>query len=1086
MKTPSFLEDHSSQIPSIQLLVNMGYEYVSPEKALQWRGGKKSSVLFENVLKTQLKTINSISRKGKVYEFSDSNINSAILSLKDLPINEGFINANAAFYDLITLGKAMEQSIDGDKKSHTLQYIDWENPKNNVYHVTEEYAVMRTGRTDTYRPDVILFINGIPTVIIECKSPSLSGTKSPTELAIEQHIRNFSKKGIRSLYIYSNLLLSIATNDGSYATTGTSKEFWAKWKEQFASKQAEINYWKELKELKNKPLKESVKDDLFAERTNGFNYARRYFDGLELEERLLTKQDELLYSLCRPERIIDIIRNYTIYDEGIKKVARYQQYFAVNDTLSRVTHFDNTGKRQGGVIWHTQGSGKSLTMVMLAQMIASSSEISNPKILLVTDRIDLDDQISDTFKKCQKEVKQAKTGTHLAELLNDKSDAIITTIINKFESAVKQCKKPFLSPDIFVMIDEGHRTQYGTFNVSMQRVFPNACFLAFTGTPLMKKEKSTASKFGGYIGHPYTVKDAVEDGAVVPLLYEGRHNLITVDEDPVNRYFDKLSEPLSDYGKANLKKKFNTISELNKTEKVIYARAWDISEHYRNFFQTESDKYKPKAQLVAPSIKTALLYKEFLDDIGKVSSEVIVTQSDQREGAEDGFYNVNEEKQREDNYFDAMIDKYGDLKRFEKSVITQFKKREHPEILIVVAKLLTGFDAPNNTVLYLCKSLKEHTLLQAVARVNRVYPGKDYGYIIDYYGNLENLDNALSTYSGLAEFDESEIEGTLTNINEEIKNLPQSHSELWDIFKTLKDKNLEPTAYEELLSPEDVRNNFYEKLRNYARLLKMALSSVDFVNNTSAKKIEVYKRDAKFFLKLRIDVKRRYNDDLAYKEFEPQIQKLINKHISTEGEIMKVTELVNIFDKEEREAEIEKITGKAAQADHIASRTVKAINVKMQEDPVYYKRLSDLIKETIEEYYLKRISEAEFLKRAKEHENNFLHGRSKDAPQELANNDVALAFYNFSKSVFNDPTLLNTKFHIETSLAVDNTVKQHIYINDNKIVEWQKNTDVVGKINISIGDALYELLKKFDIDTNWDKIDHLIEECMKVAILKYK
>ncbi len=1083
MSTPSFLEDHVSQIPALQLLINMGYQYVSPEQALEWRGQKKSHVLFENILRSQLKKINSIYRKGKVYEFSSANINTAILALKDLPIHEGFLNANATFYDLITLGKALEQRIDGDKKSHTLQYIDWANPENNVFHVTEEFPVLRTERTDTYRPDIILFINGIPTVIIECKSPSLSGVKSPIELAIEQHIRNFSKTGIRSLYVYSNLLISIATNNSSYGTTGTSKEFWAKWKEQFATKDAETNYRDTLKTLKNKALSDTDKTNLFSGR---FKYVKHYFDGLEQEERSVTKQDKLLFSLCKPERLIDLIRNFTIYDEGVKKIARYQQYFAVKDTLKRISQLDNTGKRQGGVIWHTQGSGKSLTMVMLAQMIASNSEINNPKILLVTDRIDLDDQISDTFKKCQKEVLQAKTGSHLTALLNDKNDAIITTIINKFEAAVKQCKKPFLSPNIFVMIDEGHRTQYGSFNVSMQRVFPNACFLAFTGTPLMKKEKSTAHKFGGYIGLPYTVTDAVEDGAVVPLLYEGRHNLITLNEDPINRFFDKVSEPLSEYGKIALKKKFNTINELNKAEQVIYARAWDISEHYQDFFQTQNDKYKPKAQLVAPSIKSALLYKQYLDEIGMVSSEVIVTQSDQREGTEDGFYNINEEKEREDTYFNAMIDKYGDLKRFEKSVITQFKKREHPEILIVVAKLLTGFDAPNNTILYLCKSLKEHTLLQAIARVNRVFPGKDYGYIIDYYGNLENLDNALSTYSGLANFEESELEGTLTNINEEIKKLPQAHSELWDIFKTLKDKNLEPTTYEELLSPEDIRNKFYDKLSRFARLLKMALSSVEFINSTDEKKVDLYKRDAKFFLKLRVDVKRRYNDELSYKEFEPQIQKLINKHISTEGEIMKVTELVNIFDKEEREAEIEKITGKAAQADHIASRTVKAINVKMIEDPVYYKKLADLIKETIKEYYLKRISEAEFLKRVKEYENEFLHGRSDNAPKQLINNDTALAFYNFSKSIYDNSKLLETPFHIETSLAIDNTVKDHIYLSGNKIIEWHKNDDIVGKMNIALSDALYELLKKYDLDIDWNKIDSLIEECMKVAIHKYK
>ena len=1084
MNTPSYLEDHVSQLPAIQLLINMGYHYVTPDKATQWRNGK-SQVLFEDVLRTQLKKINTIQRKGKKYDFSDANISSAILAVKDLPIQDGFINANKAFYDLITLGKAFEQSIDGDKKSHTIKYIDWEKPENNIFHVTEEYSVLRTARTDSFRPDVLLFINGIPTVIIECKSPSLGGTKSPNELAVEQHIRNFSKDGIRSLYTYSNLLMSLAVNDGSYATTGTSKEYWSKWKEQFSSSDTEKKYWDKLKGLKNKPLSEEDKTELFSDR---FKYVKAYFDGLEDEERALTKQDELLYSLCKPERLLDIILNFTLYDDGIKKVARYQQYFAVNNTLSRVTKFDKTGKRQGGVIWHTQGSGKSLTMVMLAQMLASNKHITNPKIILVTDRVDLDDQISDTFRKCKRAVKQARTGAHLTELLEDKSDAIITTIINKFENAVKHNKKPFTSSDIFVLIDEGHRTQYGTFNVSMQRTFPNACFLAFTGTPLMKKEKSTAVKFGGYIGKAYTVKDAVDDGAVVPLLYEGRHNQITLNEAPINTYFEKLAERnnLTERGRAKLKQKFNTVNELNKTDQIIYARAWDISEHYTEFFQTHGDSYKPKAQLVAPTIKSALLYKQYLDEIGMVDSEVVVTQSDQREGTEDGYFNENEDKRREDEYLNAMIDKYGDLKKYEKSIINQFKKRDKPEILIVVAKLLTGFDAPSNTVLYLCRSLREHTLLQAIARVNRVYPGKDYGYIVDYYGNLENLDTALSTYSNLEGFEEEDLEGTLTNINDEIGKLSQAHSELWDIFKTLKGRNLETTAYEEHLSPEDVRNKFYTKISQFARLLKLALSSVDFVTNTDESKIDAYKKDAKFFLKLRVDVTRRYNDDIAYKEFEPQIQKLINKHITTDGEIIKITELVNIFDKEERDAQVEKITGKAAQADHIASRMVKAINVKMQEDPIYFRKLADLIRETIAAYHQKRIDEAEYLKRAKEHEEKFFNGRSKDAPDELADNSVALAFYNFSKSIFEDVDLLKTKFHIEVSLAIDNTVKKHIYLNEKKVIEWHKNEDITGKINIELGDVIYDLHQKFDIDTDWKNIDYLIEECLKIAILKYK
>jgi len=451
----------------------------------------------------------------------------------------------------------------------------------------------------------------------------------------------------------------------------------------------------------------------------------------------------------------------------------------------------------------------------------------------------------------------------------------------------------------------------------------------------------------------------------------------------------------------------------------------------------------------------------------------------------DGFQQKDEIKKLEDEYFSAMIDEYGDLKSYEKSIINQFKKRDHPEIIIVVAKLLTGFDAPNNTVLYLCRSLKEHTLLQAIARVNRVFPGKDYGYVIDYYGNLKSLDDALSTYSGLNEFDENDLEGSFKNISEEINELPQAHANVWEIFKDLKDRTVEVTSYQEHLAQKDVRDKFYEKLRIFTRYLKVALTSINFANTTSEEKIKTYKNDAKFFLKLRVDVKRRFNDELSYKEFEPQIQKLINKHISTEGEILTVTELVHVFDKEEREAEVEKIIGSAAQADHIASRTIKAINVKMQEDPIYYKKLADLIKETISEYYQKRLSEAEYLQKAKELEDQFFNGRSSNAPSELANNEVALAFFNFTKEIFEDEQLLKSKFHVELSLAIDEVVKRNVYVDGKRIIDWTSNDDIVGAVNIQLGDRIYELHQKFDKDADWTKIDHLIEECLKVAKLKY-
>ncbi len=1084
MNTPSYREDHASQIPALQMLINMGYDCIPPSEAMKLRGGKTAQVLFDEVLRTQLKKINRFSRRGESYPFSDSSIEGAIRALRELPLQDGFLNANKALYDLITLGKSFEETVDGDKKSHDIQYIDWENPENNVFQVTEELSVLRTGRTDHFRPDIILYVNGIPLGIIEAKSPALSGEKTPTELAIEQHIRNFSKNGIRELYVYSQILVAIATNEGKYATTGTSKEFWGNWKEWNTSSEEAKAYEQKLSDIKNRPLDESTKNKMFAERNFGFSYTKAYFDALEQETRKVTHQDEMLYALAEPSRLLDLIRNYILYDNGIKKIARYQQYFTVKDTLQRIQYVNTDGQREGGVIWHTQGSGKSLTMVMLAQLIPSLPEIKHPKIVIVTDRIDLDGQIADTFKKCNKTVIQATTGKHLAELLTSDGDAVITTIVNKFEAAVNQLKNPITSSEVFVLVDEAHRSQYETFNAKMQQALPNASYLAFTGTPLIKKSK-TENRFGHYIGRPYTVKDAVEDEAVVPLLYEGRHSRITLNEEPLNRHFDRVSEPLSDYGKAKLKRKASTISKINKADQIIYDRAWDISLHYSEFFQTLEDKYKPKAQLVAPSIKTALKYKEYLDQIGKVSSAVVVTRSDDREGNEDGFYETNEDKEREDKYFDAMIDKYGSVESYESNIVNQFKNEDNPEILIVVAKLLTGFDAPKNTVLYLCRSLKEHTLLQAIARVNRVYPGKDYGYIIDYYGNLENLNTAIATYSGLSEAERKDIEDTFIDISKEISKLPQAHSQVWDIFKAMDKKNAESSDFEEVLALKDVRDQFYAQLTSFGKVLKIALSSVEFHRTTAPDKIKKYKQDAKFFYSLRQSAARRYNDEISYKEFEAQMQKLINQHISTDGEVVTITQAFDVFNKEERDQELEKITGKAAKADHIASRTTKAINVRMNEDPVYYKKLAELIKEAIEDYHRKRISEAEYLQKVLDYEAEFFVGNTDKIPEELNGSKTAFAYYNQSKDIFSEPELIAGRFHIEVAQALKQVIEDEIFVGGKKMIDWKNNENIEGEINIKGGDALYELMKKYDLEPDWDKIDLLLANSIKIAKAQY-
>ena len=1074
MDTPSFKEDHISQIPALQLLQNLGYKYLTPEEALQLRGSKTTNVILEDVLRKQLKEINSIRvSANKTSIFTDENIERGILALKDLPMNEGYIHASESAYNLITLGKALEQSIDGDKKSFTLQYIDWKNIENNVFHVSEEFSVMRSTSKEHYRPDLVLFVNGIPLCIIECKRPDM---KEPLKQAISQHLRNQQEDGIRHLYVYSQLTLSLATQEASYATNSTPEKFWSKWQEKFDTETEEKEYQSKLFELKNSPLSAEQKNKLFSDR---FKYVRQYFDALENAEILPTKQDEYLYGLCRPNRLLDIVFNFILFDNGAKKVARYQQYFAIKKSMRRISNIES-GKRKGGVIWHTQGSGKSLTMVMLAQAIAMDKSVRNPKIILVTDRTDLDRQITGTFRKCGMFVENATTGQRLVDLLESKSDAVVTTIINKFSAAMKKIKKPLESHDIFVLVDEGHRTQHGIFNIEMQKTLPNACFIAMTGTPLFKKDKNTAAKFGGIID-AYTVDQAVNDKAVVPLLYEGRLARQIVNASPLDTFFEMVSEPLTEYQKADFKKKFSRADQLNSAEQKIYAIAWNISLHFRDNWQGTPFK----AQLVCDKKINAIRYKEFLDEIGIVSSEVLISSIDEREG-EDSAYEKSTEK--ENRFWKRMMDEHGNSKSYEKNIINRFQNQKDPEIIIVVDKLLTGFDEPKNTVLYLTRNLQSHKLLQAIARVNRIYPDKEFGYIIDYYGVIENLDDALLLYSSFEDFDADDLEGTLVNINEEIKKLPQKHSELWDIFKSVENKR-DAEAYQSLLKDEAIRVVFYDKLAVFARALKLALSSIQFHKDTEEKTIERYKNDLAMFLKLRIAVVERYSDAVDYKQYEGQIQKLIDTHITTE-KVEVITELVNIFDKEKFQQEVENTTGKAAKADKIASRTAKHISEKMEEDPAFYKKFSEMLKETIAEYEAKRIDEAQYLRRVQEIMNNVLAHTDNDIPEALREKDIARAFYGLAFESLDEKVqdkVLKTQISVQTALQIDELIKHAVLENNHPIIDWQFKTNITGKLQIEIGDYLIDDVRdKYNINLSFGEMDEIANKCIEVAKLRYK
>ena len=1055
----NFTEKHLSQIPALQVLINLGYEYLSPAEALKERQGKKSAVILENILREQLKKINRIRFKEKEYLFSEENIQSAIQKLKNVKYN-GLQKTNEAVYDLLTLGTALEQNVEGESKSFNLKYIDWQHWERNIFHVTPEFSVERTRSAETARPDIVLFVNGIPFAVIECKSPKIEITE-----AIKQQIRNQSDDYIPRLFIYAQLLIAINKNEGRYSTVGVMEKFWSVWKELKDNEE-------ETKRLVNRPLSESQKEKLFG---GEYKNLREHFDKIEEIGRLLTEQDKLLVSLCRPERLIELSHKFIVFEAGVKKIARYQQYFVIKETLKRVKQTDEKGARRGGIIFHTQGSGKSLTMVMLARNLALERTFKNPRIVLVTDRTNLDEQLKNTFLDCGLSPVQATSGRHLLELVSRQNANVITTLIHKFDKALNVRNFRDDSPDVFMLVDESHRTNYRALAARMRQMFPKACYIGFTGTPLMKREKNSFAKFGGLIEPHYSIRQAVEDKAVVPLLYEARDVTITQNKKAIDLWFERHTQGLTDKQKADLKRKYARAEMLNKTDRVIYMRAFDISEHYRANLKGTGFK----AQLVAPNKSSAIKYQKYLEEFGYVTSEVIISPPDMREGYEEAEAEPSDEVIK---FWQKMMNRYGSEEEYNKNIINQFKYGNEPEILIVVSKLLTGFDAPRNTVLYLTTVLREHNLLQAIARVNRLYEGKDFGYVIDYAGVLGELDKALTMYDRFKEFDEEDLDGTLVSVKEEIKKLPLRHSELWDIFKTVRNI-YDEEEYEKLLADKELRDEFYERFNAYAKTLGIALSSNDFLMNTLEEKLREYKKDLKKFFNLRQAVKFRYAESVSFKDYEPKIKKLLDTHIQA-NEVKPLTEPVNVFDEKffglVKEAP-ENYGGHStsAKADAIAHALKKVITEKMDEDPAFYLKFSKLIQQAIDDWKARRLTDLEYLQTVVELRRKIVTKQRDDAPEKIRDNEEALAFYGVIKPAFknsNLPGKITEEISIDISLAAQNALKKHYKIN------FWEDTDAKNAAINDIEDFLFDEIKgKRNIDLKVKQIDEIIENVMRVA-----
>lgn len=1029
MDKDAYLEINASQRPALALFEAMGYTYISPADCDKQRGSRYH-VLLRDILRGQLRRLNRYVYAGAENEFSAANIERAMEDL-DEPLTDGLVRTSEKIYDALLLGKSYPETVgDGKMLSFNLRYIDWDNPQNNVFHVTEEFAVDSQDRQHNARPDIVLFINGIPFAVIECKAPHI-----PVEEAVGQMIRNQQAAYIPHLFKFAQLVVTTNKNAVKYATAGTPKKFWSVWKEQ-------DDEWLQTR------LKALVPD------------------------RMPTEQDRNIVSLFSPERVYELIRYFILFDANVKKVCRYQQFFAVREIMKTIAENDEHGNRQSGVIWHTQGSGKSLSMVMLAKYILMELKDCHPRVVIVTDRKELDAQIAATFAHTRLTPARATSGRHLVELVNSARADVITSIINKFNTVERQeVKNP--SRDIFVLVDESHRSNYGLMATRMRSVFPNACYIGFTGTPLMKSEKNTMARFGRLI-HKYTIRDGVEDGAIVPLIYEGRFVEQKVDEENIDLWFKQTTRRLTEAQREDLRRKWSSIRRLTSTDARIKRIALDISEHFIEGYKDTGFK----AMLATNYKRDAIRYLQCFEQFGDLSCAVVISPPDMREGVDDADEGADDLVV---SFWNKMMQQYGDADRYEEAIKNRFCDGEI-DILIVCSKLLTGFDAPLCQVLYIDKELKEHGLLQAIARTNRLHEGKDYGLIVDYRGLIEKLDTAMDMYSGagLENFDGGDLKGVVVDVMSAIGNLRSAYTQLVELFAPVGSIS-DAEAVEVFLADDNVRQDFYTLLCAFGRALHLVLNAEQAYNALGKEERQKYQDTFIFFSKVRRSVKLQYCDAIDNAEYEPLMQNLLDTHLSVAG-LKKITSPIDILNKDDFEKELEELGSLRSKADAIASRMTRSISEKRDENPAYYDSFSKRIRDALALYKEKVISEAEYLAKMRTIMGDYHAGRSTVSyPERIKNNVHAQAFFGVLTALFDEveDERITPDFVAEVSEEITKIVASHSQ------VDWTNNKTIHDRISQDIDDLFYKYEKEHGLKLSFDLIDKIIDNVKTVALRRF-
>ena len=1050
-----FNERPESQDRMIKMLIGMGYEYVSRSEAEEKRGNL-SNVIFEDELRAFLNA-QQYAFRGKEYHFSAESVTRAIREL-DASLLQGLLMASKDVYNHLTSGISVEEKlfIEGDNlgtHSFDLQYIDFEHPERNKWQVTDEFSVERANGSYA-RPDIILLCNGIPLVVIENKKSSVD-----VKEGVLQNVRNMMPDYIPQLFKYAQLVLAVNPNKVVYGTSGTTAYYFVEWREQDIE-------WQE-------------------------SICRKC-----LPDKQIIEQDRVTASLLDHKRLLEIIQSFILYDNNIKKVARHQQYFAVKHAMARIKGEDGKDTRSG-VIWHTQGSGKSITMILLVKKIISDKSIETPRFLIVTDRINLDKQIRDNFANAAMQPSRAKTGSGLKTLLEDEGKIVVTTLINKFETVIKLGAEVKNTDKMFVFIDEAHRSNYSAMYNYMRDVLPEATFIAFTGTPLLgdtsknpkekaMKKKDTYAKFGPSID-TYTMKKAIEDGITVPLVYEGRKVVQSDPSKKIDDYFESITKDLPDHLKDDLKQKWSRFKPLAETDSRLNLIAFDLADHFVNYCLPK----KLKGILVCSSRAAAVDMYNILKRMDGVKPAVVISFGDKPEG--DGDNLTSDAIKKIETYYKEQVKPFfGDnVDLYDDTMTARFKSEDGDvNLLIVKDKLLTGFDAPIAGVLYIDKSIQQHSLLQAIARVNRVYKGKDFGLIVDYFGVFTKLNEAIDMYNdveaGLANFDAEDIEDAIFGPVDEKNKLAKAHEDLLGLFKGIS-KNATANEWQLYLKEDAKRHEFYDKLSVFAKRLDLALTNRAIYLEVGYQQLEDYKKDYLFFKKLKDSVTIRYNDSIDFSRYEDGIRNLLNTFVAA-TDVHTVVKPVSINDVDGMKRILDQLETPDAKADAIKTKVVSELKQKRYDDPLLFREFSERISKTLADYAELRDADA-YLLDMERLADDLRNGRiASDYPAKIENDSDAKAFYGAVLNHLKHGISLDISMEVEEKIA-EYSIRIKEQIKKHTKRDWKNNVVVHKNIHRELDDCLFDMFDELEIDCNIpeniDVLDNIIEEIIKIALTRY-